>query len=164
MRRSIVLVLMMLVLVVQMLVLHRLVQVLVAVMLGQVQPTPAAISVPPINTCVLNGSARVITEATTPGNGAMEKCAPVRDVSVSRPPGPGSEIAERAHEERPADAVADKADEPRAKRHGKRWERGARDEGDADVVHNTALGNGGLDINPPTSGNGCVILHDTTSR
>ena len=31
------------------------------------------------------------------------------------------------------------------------------------ITHNTALDNGGLPINPPSSGNGCVILHNTTS-
>jgi hypothetical protein len=32
----------------------------------------------------------------------------------------------------------------------------------ATITHNTALGNGGLPINPPTSGNGCVVLHNVT--
>jgi Right handed beta helix region len=31
------------------------------------------------------------------------------------------------------------------------------------ITHNTALDNGDLPINPPTSGNGCVLLHNTTS-
>ena len=31
------------------------------------------------------------------------------------------------------------------------------------ITHNTALDNGGLPINPPISGNGCVVLHNTTS-
>ena len=33
----------------------------------------------------------------------------------------------------------------------------------ATVTHNTALDNGALPINPPTTGNGCVVLHNTTS-
>jgi hypothetical protein len=33
----------------------------------------------------------------------------------------------------------------------------------ATVTHNTALGNGDLPINPPASGNGCVLLHNITS-
>jgi hypothetical protein len=33
----------------------------------------------------------------------------------------------------------------------------------ATITHNTALDNDGLPINPPTSGNGCVLLHNTTS-
>ena len=33
----------------------------------------------------------------------------------------------------------------------------------ATVTHNTALDNGGLPINPPTSGKGCVVLHNVTS-
>jgi hypothetical protein len=33
----------------------------------------------------------------------------------------------------------------------------------ATITFNTALDNGGLPIVPPVSGNGCVILHNTTS-
>ena len=60
---------------------HRLMQVLMLVMLGQMQPHAQAPSTAPARTsCTVTGSPSAITAATAPMNGAVEKYAPVRAV------------------------------------------------------------------------------------